>query len=488
MRLRLKNDASQASFALERRIVLLAFPFRYTFRETAGTIVMTTYRDRVTSVFEAAVLLEPAQRLAFVREACAGDSDLRRQVESMLADVDQPVMIDRPVDEAIVELMDDDTPVVVGAQFGPYRVESLLGVGGMGAVYRATDSVLARQIAIKILPADVAADPEWVARFRREAQALAALSHPNVGAIYGFETVDGPTGSAFGLVLELVEGATLAEKLKAGPLPVDEGLAVAQQVDPDGNDLGGIRDPEAAVPLATTTGWNFRDPSVGNPGEISQLLGSYVPFAPTRAARQATGDPRLSLEERYRGADDYLQRVRAAAMDLIRDRYMLEEDLDIVLARARSHWAYATRSTQSAQPSATFQGVWRTVEVVVPGPPLRTFRSAATLAIFHGRHYSRVELHTEQPRPQLADPAKASADELRAVWGPFVAEAGTFELRGDNTITMRATVAKNPAAMVEGASSVYTYRHEGDLLLLTQVRTPAGPSPNPVTVTLRRIE
>ena len=139
-------------------------------------------------------------------------------------------MIDRPVDEAIAELMDDDTPVVVGAQFGPYRVESLLGVGGMGAVYRATDSVLARQIAIKILPADVAADPEWVARFRREAQALAALNHPNVGAIYGFETVDGPTGSAFGLVLELVEGATLAEKLKAGSLPVDEALAVAQQI------------------------------------------------------------------------------------------------------------------------------------------------------------------------------------------------------------------------------------------------------------------
>src|SRR4029453_10514063 len=119
---------------------------------------MTNYGERVTSVFEAAVLLEPAERLAFVREACADDSDLQRQGESMLADV----MIDRPVDEAIAELMGDDTPVVVGAQFGPYRVESLLGVGGMGAVYRATDTVLARQIAIKILPPDVAADPEWV--------------------------------------------------------------------------------------------------------------------------------------------------------------------------------------------------------------------------------------------------------------------------------------------------------------------------------------
>src|SRR5262245_33696173 len=191
---------------------------------------MTNHGERVTAVFEAAVLLGPAERRSFVREACADDPTLQRQVESMLADVDQPVVIDRPVDEAIADLMDDDRPVVVGAQFGPYRVESLLGGGGMGTVYRATDTVLGRQVAIKILPADVAADPEWVARFRREAQALAALNHPNVGAIYGFEALDGRTGSAIGLVLELVEGATLAKKLTAGPLPVEEALAIAQQI------------------------------------------------------------------------------------------------------------------------------------------------------------------------------------------------------------------------------------------------------------------
>ena len=79
----------------------------------------------------------------------------------------------------------------------------------------------------------------------------------------------------------------------------------------------------------------------------------------------------------------------------------------------------------------------------------------------------------------LADQATASADQLRAVWGPFVGEAGTFELSGNNTITMQATVAKNPAAMKPGAESVFTYRREGDLLILTQLRTPAGPSPTP---------
>jgi hypothetical protein len=117
-------------------------------------------------------------------------------------------------------------------------------------------------------------------------------------------------------------------------------------VDADGNDLAGIHDPEAAVPLATTTGWNFRRDTVGNPGDIYQILGSYVPFPRTPAAREAVGDPRRSIEERYRSVDDYVQRVRTAAVQLIRDRYMLEEDLNLVLARARSHWEYATGSTR----------------------------------------------------------------------------------------------------------------------------------------------
>ena len=140
------------------------------------------------------------------------------------------------------------------------------------------------------------------------------------------------------------------------------------------------------------------------------------------------------------------------------------------------------------EPKAELQGVWRTVEVVVPGAPARTHKPEATLAIFHGRHYSRVEVHTEQPRPLLADQASASADQLRAVWGPFVAEAGTFELSGNNTITMQASVAKNPAAMKPGAQSVFTYRREKDLLILTQLLTPAGPSPAPITIKLTRVE
>ena len=119
---------------------------------------------------------------------------------------------------------------LIGAQLGPYRVTSLLGRGGMGEVYRATDTVLGREVAIKMLPWDLSADPERLARFRREARVLASLNHPNIGAIYGLETLDGPTGPTVGLVLELVEGPTLAETLAAGRLPVTETIALARQI------------------------------------------------------------------------------------------------------------------------------------------------------------------------------------------------------------------------------------------------------------------
>jgi len=145
----------------------------------------------------------------------------------------------------------------------------------------------------------------------------------------------------------------------------------------------------------------------------------------------------------------------------------------------------AVRSTALAAP-VPLEGVWRTVEVVIPSSA-QTFKPGATLAIFHGRHYSRVEVHADRARPMLADPAAASADELRAVWGPFVGEAGTFDLSG-NVVTMQALVAKNPAAMMNGATSVYTYERSGDTLMLTQVRTHAGPVPAPVTIKLVRVE
>ena len=124
------------------------------------------------------------------------------------------------------------------------------------------------------------------------------------------------------------------------------------QVDEDGIERAGIRVPEVAVPLATTTGWNFRAKSVGNPGNIYNLLGAYIPFPVSRAEREARNDPRRSIGERYPDRDDYLQRIKTATQELVQGGYLLDEDVTHVVDRATAHWQYATRNraTSSAQP------------------------------------------------------------------------------------------------------------------------------------------
>ena len=119
-------------------------------------------------------------------------------------------------------------PVVLvpGSWLGAYEVVSLLGEGGMGEVYRARDTKLNRDVALKILPEAFALDGDRVARFRREAQVLAALNHPNIAHIYGFED----SGSTHALVLELVEGPTLADRIAKGPIPLNEALPIAKQI------------------------------------------------------------------------------------------------------------------------------------------------------------------------------------------------------------------------------------------------------------------
>ena len=114
------------------------------------------------------------------------------------------------------------------------------------------------------------------------------------------------------------------------------------QVDVDGNDIAGIRVPDVAVPVATNTGWNFRSPSVGGPTEIYNLLGSYVPFALTKAEREARRDPRPSIAERYRNREDYIAKLRAAAEDLVTRRYLLAEDVDNVVERGVAQWQFLT--------------------------------------------------------------------------------------------------------------------------------------------------
>ena len=119
-----------------------------------------------------------------------------------------------------------ETISMIDRQLGPYTIVAPLGAGGMGEVYRARDSKLGREVAIKILPSHFTADPERRARFAREARTLATLNHPHIGAIYGLEEAEGISA----LVLELVEGPTLADRIGRGPLPIHDALALARQI------------------------------------------------------------------------------------------------------------------------------------------------------------------------------------------------------------------------------------------------------------------
>src|SRR6266480_4285576 len=117
-------------------------------------------------------------------------------------------------------------PLPTGARLGPYEILASIGAGGMGEVYRARDARLQRDVAIKVLPDLFAADPERLARFEREAQVLASLNHPHIAAIYGLEESQ-DVGAGGGrpiraLILELVEGETLADRIARGPVPLDE--------------------------------------------------------------------------------------------------------------------------------------------------------------------------------------------------------------------------------------------------------------------------
>lgn len=176
---------------------------------------------RAEDLFHAALERSPETRRAFLDAACADDAGLRRVVEVLLSkDEKAGSFLEEPV-LAGVAAAPGARGALLGRRFGPYRILSLLGAGGMGEVYRAHDDKLGRDVAIKTLPPEFARDPGRLSRLRREARTLAALNHPNVAAIYGLEE----SADADYLVLELVEGDT-----PRGPLSLAAALELADQV------------------------------------------------------------------------------------------------------------------------------------------------------------------------------------------------------------------------------------------------------------------
>jgi serine/threonine-protein kinase len=185
---------------------------------------------RIEDVFHAAREVAPGDRDTLLAAECGDDVALRQEVDSLLSQEDG-TLLRQGVADAAALVLPPPHGGREGLVLGPYVLGPLLGTGGMGEVYRARDTKLGRDVAVKILPATTAEHPERLARFEREARILATLNHPNVASIYGLQDVDGLRA----LVLELVEGETLAEKLRDGPraktgLEMAEALAIARQL------------------------------------------------------------------------------------------------------------------------------------------------------------------------------------------------------------------------------------------------------------------
>ena len=182
--------------------------------------------ERVKALFQAILEQPVEERDAFLGSATGDDDALRSEVESLLKSERSDANILHRLSVAAEAVLGDSESVIARRRIGSYEIIELVGTGAMGEVYRARDTKLNRDVALKVLPPLVALDPDRVARFRREAQVLAALNHPNIAAIYGVEESD----AVQALVLELVDGPTLADRIAGGALPVSEVLGIARQI------------------------------------------------------------------------------------------------------------------------------------------------------------------------------------------------------------------------------------------------------------------
>jgi serine/threonine protein kinase/formylglycine-generating enzyme required for sulfatase activity/dienelactone hydrolase len=186
---------------------------------------------QIQQLYYGAVELPTSARSEFLSQACPNDPELRREVESLLTYVGQAdPLLENPEwqpakggEPSLETAMQGPRRVLAaGSQVGVFRIVEFLGAGGMGEVYRATDTRLHRDVAIKMLPPELAQQPDWFARFQREARALAALNHPHICALHDI----GPNY----LVMEYLEGQTLAARIKVGALTVDEALPIAIEI------------------------------------------------------------------------------------------------------------------------------------------------------------------------------------------------------------------------------------------------------------------
>jgi Tol biopolymer transport system component/tRNA A-37 threonylcarbamoyl transferase component Bud32 len=189
----------------------------------------TEWWAKIESAYHRARDLGGEERSQFLDEVCGTDDFMRRQIEALLQQGDNPnSLLNRPAVELAAEWpsLARGLTMLRGTRVGAYEILEPVGSGGMGDVYRARDTKLHRDVALKVLSVHLATDPDRLSRLRREAQMLAALNHPNIAQIYGLEEFENTPCIA----MELVDGETLAERVRSGPMPVDETLSIARAI------------------------------------------------------------------------------------------------------------------------------------------------------------------------------------------------------------------------------------------------------------------
>jgi serine/threonine protein kinase len=195
---------------------------------SSGIAFMTNRWQQIEQICQSALELEESRREAFLEDACRGDAKLRQEVESLLKhDKRGDRFIEQPALEAAARMIAQEKPEsLLGQQVGSYQIQSLLGAGGMGVVYKGRDVRLNRSVAIKVLPADKVSDPERKRRFIQEARAASALNHPNIITIYD---IGNESGIDF-IVMEYVEGKTLDQRIPRKGMKSSEVLKLGVQM------------------------------------------------------------------------------------------------------------------------------------------------------------------------------------------------------------------------------------------------------------------
>jgi eukaryotic-like serine/threonine-protein kinase len=262
---------------------------------------MNVTRERwqqIARLYELAVECDPAARDSLLSEACAHDPSLIGEVQSLLNQQSSPNLLDQPAWAAAAPLFLSESELASGAVLGPYRIDAPLGAGGMGEVFSATDTRLNRRVAIKVLPPGIASDPHVRARFSREAEAVAALTHPNICTLYDVGSHD----QVDYLVMEYLEGDTLAARLTDGPLPSDLALTYAKEVASalEHAHRHGIvhRDLKPANIMLTAGGAKLLDfglakirSTVGETADVNRASTDAVPLASADAADPGDAGP-----------------------------------------------------------------------------------------------------------------------------------------------------------------------------------------------------